>query len=149
MREEALDRTTTTEEMQTPEFRPGDGESARSLAMEEELGARLQRVRDYMYSAVQKENPLESNLASLNAGLMRLGVHLEEAIERAMTTGVVTIERLPRIHPSLEAHLRLMRQIERFAHLEQQFARSHRAKEPDNLPGNGPEARGAREDWRS
>ena len=106
--------------------------------------ARLRRVHEYLASSLAKEDALEANLGSINSGLMRMALGLDEAIEAFMESGPRTVDRLQRMLPALETHLRVTRQVDRFAQLE---VRSHQARQPKGaadvraaIPSEGPAA---------
>jgi hypothetical protein len=80
--------------------------------------ARLGRVLDYQAGSLAKEDALEANLGSINSGLMRVALWLDETIEEAMESGPRTVERLQRILPAIDTHLRVTRQVDRFAQIE-------------------------------
>ena len=105
--------------------------------------ARLSRVLDYQASSLGKEDPLEANLGSINSGLMRVALWLDETIEQAMESGPRTVERLQRILPAIDTHLRVTRQVDRFAQIELRAigARKLRANN-DTCPSQKPRPRG-------
>lgn len=111
--------------------------------------ARMERITAYQASALNKDHDLEANLGSIAAGLMRIAVRVDEALERSMTAGTVTVERLQRLLPAIEVHLRVTRQIDRFAHLEQQIAQSRQSKKQPSLPGKPSGASAVSEELRS
>ena len=90
--------------------------------------ARLSRVLDYQASSLQKDDPLEANLGSINSGLMRLALWLDETIEQAMESGPPNVERLSRILPAIDTHLRVTRQVDRFANIELRAAEASKPK---------------------
>ena len=90
--------------------------------------ARLSRVLDFQASSLAKDDPLEANLGSINSGLMRVALWLDEAIEEAMESGPRTVERLQRMLPAIETHLRVTRQVDRFAQLEIRNAEARKPK---------------------
>jgi hypothetical protein len=94
--------------------------------------ARLTRVLDYQASALTKEDHLEANLGSINSGLMRIGLWLDETIGRAMAGGPPTVERMHRILPAIETHLRVTRQVDRFAQIELRAAAARKPKATDD-----------------
>lgn len=98
-------------------------------------GARLKRVLDYRASSLQKDDPLEANLGSINSGLMRVALWLDETIEQAMQSGPPNVERLSRILPAIETHLRLTRQVDRFAQIELRAVEARKPKPMDENPG--------------
>jgi hypothetical protein len=93
---------------------------------------RLSRVLDYQANALAKKDALEANLGSLNSGLMRMSLWLDEAIEQAMGMGQPNVERLEQILPAIETHLRVMRQVDRFAQIELRANQSRKPRAKDN-----------------
>ena len=93
----------------------------------EQQVARLRRVSDYLTSSLAKADPLEANIGSINSGLMRLALSLDDIIERAVGAGPQTVEGLENVMPAIDTHLRVTRQVDRFAQLE---LRSHEARQP-------------------
>ena len=94
--------------------------------------ARLSRVLDYQASSLEKEDALEANLGSLNSGLMRVALWLDETIEQAMDSGPPNIDRLQRILPAIDTHLRVTRQVDRFAQIELRAAEACNPKVTDD-----------------
>ncbi|WP_437191594.1 hypothetical protein [Planctomicrobium sp. SH527] len=90
--------------------------------------ARLSRVLDYQASSLEKKDPLEANLGSINSGLMRVALWLDETIERAMQSDSPNVERLSGILPVIETHLRVTRQVDRFAQIEVRAQEARRPK---------------------
>lgn len=79
---------------------------------------RFQRVLDYQGQALANVSPLESNLGSINCGLLRMALRLEETIEATMVRTPVSAERMERVYKAIDTHLRVARQIDRFAQVE-------------------------------
>jgi hypothetical protein len=79
---------------------------------------RLQRILAYQAQALSKRNLLRSNLATTNSGLMRMALRLEETIDELMAQAPLTEERLQLLFKAIDAHLRVTRQIDRFAQVE-------------------------------
>ena len=90
--------------------------------------ARLSCVMDYQAKSLEKTDALEANLGSINSGLMRIAVSLDEMIEQALESGPRTLESVQRILPAIETHLRLARQVDRFAQIEVRAAESRKPK---------------------
>lgn len=97
--------------------------------------ARLSRVLDYQVSSLAKHDPLEANLGSINSGLMRVALWLDETIEEAMESGPPNVERLARILPAIDTHLRVTRQVDRFAQIELRAADARKPK-PTDIDGD-------------
>ena len=94
--------------------------------------ARLSRVLDYQVSSLEKDDPLEANLGSINSGLMRVALWLDETIEQAMESGPPNVERLSRILPAIDTHLRVTRQVDRFAQIELRAVEARQPKPTDD-----------------
>ena len=104
---------------------------------------RLQRVLDYQAHALANTNVVESNLASVNSGLLRMALWLEDTIKQAMAITPVTVERMQLVYKAIDTHLRVARQIDRFAQVELRAAAPRQAKpmktvDVDALAGNTP-----------
>ena len=95
--------------------------------------ARLSRALDYQLGALGKEDPLAANLGSMNGGLMRMAVWLDETLLQSMESGPPNLERAQRLLPAIETLLRLMRQVDRFSQLELRTAESRQPKAPNGL----------------
>jgi hypothetical protein len=78
---------------------------------------RMQLAADYQGRALQTEDALLANLGSINGGLMRIAVCLDESIARMLERGGLAVEQLQTILPAVDIHLRVTRQIDRFAQL--------------------------------
>ena len=79
---------------------------------------RLELAAEYQKTALQTEDAPLANLGSLNGGLMRIAVSLDESIATMLEQGGLAVEQLRTILPAVEMHLRVTRQIDRFAQLE-------------------------------
>lgn len=110
----------------------GDGAVAESAQPARFHHARMSRVLDYQLSSLQKDDPLEANLGSINSGLMRVALWLDESIEHSMEIGPRNVERLSRILPAIEAHLRVTRQVDRYAQLELRAVEARKRKPTDD-----------------
>ena len=134
------------EEDHTMEIQSNQTDTTASLGQTSELAvqdtgqladrhdARLSRVLDYQTSSLQKEDALEANLGSINSGLMRVALWLDETIEQAMGSGPPNVERLARILPTIDTHLRVTRQVDRFAQIELRAAEARKPKPADDRP---------------
>ncbi len=80
--------------------------------------ARLRRVNDYQVASLAKPDALAANLGSINSGLMRVALWLDAAIESALESGPRSVERIQRLLPAIDTHLRIARQVDRFAAIE-------------------------------
>ena len=94
--------------------------------------ARLSRVLDYQASSLEKDDPLEANLGSITSGLMRVALWLDEIIGQAMESGPPNVERLSRILPAIDTHLRVTRQVDRFAQIELRAVEARKPKTTDD-----------------
>jgi hypothetical protein len=94
--------------------------------------ARLSCVMNYQAKSLEKTDALEANLGSLNSGLIRIGVSLDETIQQALESSPRTLESVQRLLPAIETHLRLTRQVDRFAQIEVRAAESRKPKPGDD-----------------
>lgn len=92
--------------------------------------ARWKRVLDYQARSLEKDDPLEATLGSVNSGLMRTALWLDEATEKVMDSGPPDVERLAQIAPAIDTYLRVARQVDRFANIELRAAESRQPKRP-------------------
>jgi len=100
---------------------PSDGAAALRAA-------RMARVSDYEDEALARPDSLEAVLAMTSATLARQAFWLSEAIEREMASGTADVDRLRRLLPAIDVQLRVTRQIDRFAQLEERAGETHRTK---------------------
>jgi hypothetical protein len=78
----------------------------------------LSRIEEYRTDSLLKPHNLQACLGATTAGLLKLGHYLELRIIRALETAPDAAGRIPQIMPTLETHLRLTRQIDRYAQME-------------------------------
>lgn len=90
--------------------------------------ARLGRLHDYLAKSLKKKDALEANLGSINSGLMRVAVWLDETIEQAIESGPPSIERIESLLPAIDTQLRVARQVDRFAQIEIRAAEARKPK---------------------
>lgn len=76
------------------------------------------RIADYQSASLRKTDPLEAVLGSINAGLLQMASQLAPRINNALTHGSNDPDSVLEIMPVLDAHLRVARQIDRFAQFE-------------------------------
>ena len=79
---------------------------------------RLHRAFDYLKSTLQESDPLDANLGSTNSGLIRMSLGFERSLLSKLEDGSPDVGQLIQILPAIETHLRMMRQVERFAQLK-------------------------------
>ncbi|MDP6556602.1 MAG: hypothetical protein QGG71_18165, partial [Pirellulaceae bacterium] len=72
--------------------------------------ARLGRLHDYLTKSLKKKDALEANLGSINSGLMRVALWLDETIEHTIESGPRSIERIESLLPAIDTQLRVARQ---------------------------------------
>ena len=100
--------------------------------------ARLSRVLEYQINTLTNEDSLGANLGSVNSGLMRVALWLDETIEQAMESGPRTIDQLQRMLPAVDTYLRVTRQIDRFAQLAVRAAELRKPKAASAIPAQPP-----------
>jgi hypothetical protein len=88
-----------------------------TMPAEEDI-LRLQRINEYATQALSNQNVLESNVASLNGGLLRSAFWLEKTIREATARLPMTPERMQCVYRAIDAHLRVAKQVDRFAQFE-------------------------------
>jgi hypothetical protein len=93
---------------------------------------RLSRVLDYQAQSLAKEDALEANLGSINSGLMRVVLWLDQIIEEAIEIGPLSVEYLQTVLPAIDTHLRVTRQVDRFAQIEQRAAAARQSTAPND-----------------
>jgi hypothetical protein len=85
---------------------------------------RLERVDAYLEKVLAKKNSLQANLGSINSGLMRIAVHMDEVINENLALGPASLDQIQRLAPTIETYLRVARQVDRFAQLETRAGQS-------------------------
>lgn len=83
---------------------------------------RMRRIQDLQAQALAKADPLEANLGAANGALLRLAFRMEQAIEGSLADFADPVTRIERLTPAIETYLKLMRQADRFAQLDQRLA---------------------------
>ena len=78
---------------------------------------RLQKIEQYQRDSLANSDAEQASLAAANAGLMRMGLQLEEAVVALLSKHSKSLEWLERIQPTVELHLKLMRQVDRVSRL--------------------------------
>ena len=95
--------------------------------------ARLSRLHDYLTNSLEKKDALEANVGSVNSGLIRVAIWLDETIEQAIESGPCSIERIESVSPAIDTQLRVARQVDRFAQIE---IRSTESGKPKKIGSN-------------
>jgi len=98
----------------------------------EDDGPRLRRIADYELVALAREDPCEAVMETLIAGMLKIELGLQQAIERAMNVTPVTPERIGALAPSFDWHLKYARQIDRYGQLIRRLATPGKMKETQN-----------------
>ena len=76
------------------------------------------------------QDAFEAVVGAATAGLMRIEVRLQEAIERAIEAAPLTPDRIGTLSGSFDVHLKYARQIDRFSGLVKRRAAERRANRP-------------------
>ena len=120
------------------EFRDGvemfDGgeQESDTPAHREEDEPRLRRIADYESVALVNEDPFKAVMEATSAGLMRIEMRLQRAIEQAMKTAPMTPERIRTLAPSFDVHLKYARQIDRFGQIVRRLTASDQTAKSEN-----------------
>ena len=96
--------------------------------------ARVSRVLDYQYAALEEDDPLTAGLASLNSGLMRIAIELDEPIAKALESDPQKVAMDCSVQAALDTLLRVTRQVDRLAQTEVRVAKA-RQSQADNRGG--------------
>lgn len=79
---------------------------------------RRRRILEYHAHTLADKVPLNAALGSINAGLMQMVIAFDQAINENLAASPMTVERIMPLAAAIELHLKLTRQIDRFAQLE-------------------------------
>lgn len=93
--------------------------------------ARLGQILTYLKSSLARDDALESVMGSMNAGVLRITLWLEEAIEQVMSSGPPSLETYEQLSAAFTTYLKLTRQAAQFAQLEFHSAQARRAEQRD------------------
>ena len=96
------------------------------LSLVDSRTAQLSRALDYQAAALAAKDPFDACLGGATAGLIRTAIGLQEALEDAMAHGPNTLDRIARLLPTIDAHLRVVREIERLTKVERRGEESRR-----------------------
>jgi hypothetical protein len=99
--------------------RPASGQP--SLSDAEVAALRLARIQEYLVESLQQLDALEANLGAAAADLMSLGCQLKVAIEESLAETPHALERFQRLQPAISEYLKVARQIDRYAQLDQRL----------------------------
>lgn len=86
---------------------------------------RLHRIDELQMQSLQQEDPLQANLGAANGALLRFGYRMEQAIEDVLQQSANPLERFERLAPAIDMYLKVMRQVDRFAQLDQRLTAKH------------------------
>lgn len=90
---------------------------------------RQERIKDYLRSALAMEDPLAANVGAVNSDLMLFGYSLQRAIAKALDTTPDALDQFRKLMPAIDSYMRISRQVERFAKLNQQLAGAEKARQ--------------------
>ena len=82
---------------------------------------RLERIDQYQTDALARPNSLAATVGSGDSGLMGVTLRLEQGIIQRLDGAPDAVEAAKRMEPTMNMFLRLTRQIDRNANLEQQL----------------------------
>jgi hypothetical protein len=98
-----------------------DGERV-DIARGKESELREERIDDYLQQSLQDANHLRANLGAASADLMWLSRESAQVIREEFLSGARSAESLRQLAPHIELHLKVLRQLDRFANLDRQIA---------------------------
>lgn len=105
---------------------PGAGQATE--VTETEKDERQQRIEDYLRTALAMEDPLAANVGAVNSDLMLFGYSLQRAITKALETAPAALDEFGKLMPAIDSYMRISRQVERFAKLNQQLGAAEKAR---------------------
>lgn len=126
MMKKIVKKKTRVTAVTAPGTKKGDGPASLTAVSVHE--ARLSRLHDYLTNSLKNKDALEANLGSINSGLMRVAIWLDEAIEQTIASGPCSIERIESLSPAIDTQLRVARQVDRFAQIAIRSTESRKAK---------------------
>jgi hypothetical protein len=94
----------------------------------DEKDERQRRIEDYLRTALAMEDPLAANVGAVNSDLMLFGYSLQQAITKALETAPTALDEFGKLMPAIDSYMRISRQVERFAKLNQQLAAAVKAR---------------------
>lgn len=95
---------------------------AAPVVLEEATDPRLVRILEYLQASLDKQDALQANLSAANADLMAIAYKLAAAIKAAMAVGPASLETYEELVPAINNLLRIHKQVERFASLDNRLA---------------------------
>lgn len=93
---------------------------------------RHERIMDYLRSSLAMEDPLAANVGAVNSDLMLFGYSLQRAITKALDLAPAALDEFGKLMPAIDSYMRISRQVERFAKLNQQLAGAEKARQVAN-----------------
>ena len=90
---------------------------------------RHERIKDYLRSALAMKDPLAANVGAVNSDLMLFGYSLQRAITKALDLAPAALDEFGKLMPAIDSYMRISRQVERFAKLNQQLAGAEKARQ--------------------
>ena len=105
---------------------------------------RHQRIGEYLRAALALEDPLAANVGAINADLMMFAHSLQRAIASALETK--RLDEFGKLMPAIDSHMRISRQVERLAKLNQQLVNAERTRQAALNPSHSGGAAAASEE---
>jgi hypothetical protein len=90
---------------------------------------RHERIKDYLRSALAMKDPLAANVGAVNSDLMLFGYSLQRAITKALDMTPAALDEFGKLMPAIDSYMRISRQVERFAKLNQQLANAEKVRQ--------------------
>ena len=84
---------------------------------------------DYLRYVLAMEDPLAANVGTVNSDLMLFGYSLQQAITKALEMTPAALDEFGKLMPAIDSYMRISRQVERFAKLNQQLASAEKARQ--------------------
>ena len=98
-----------------------------SSRKEEDLvDLRMRRIQEYLVESLSNPDPLRANVRAEAGNLMRMGLHLQQAIERSLASSTDVLRQAKGLSDAIETYLKLTRQWDRLLQLDNRIAEAER-----------------------
>jgi hypothetical protein len=98
-------------------------EAEDSSPKEEELvNRRMRKIQEYQVESLANVDPLRANLGAEAGNLMRMGLRLEQVIDKALSKSTDAPRELKRLAAVMDTYLKVTRQWDRLVQLDTRLA---------------------------
>jgi hypothetical protein len=89
---------------------------------EDLIDLRMQRIQEYLVQSLSNANPLRANLGGEAGNLMRMGLRLEQAIDKSLARSTDVLQQAKGLSAAMEIYLKITRQWDRLLQLDNRIA---------------------------